>query len=79
MVEGAKRTMAHASLVLVVTGIAGPSGSTAEKPVGLVHIAATGKEILHERLEFSGNRDEIRLTTVAAVLDLGLKTLGNSG
>ena len=79
MVEGAKCTTAHASLVLAVTGIAGPSGSTAEKPVGLVHIAAKGKEILHERLEFSGNRDEIRLTAVAAVLDLGLKTLRNSG
>ncbi len=79
MAEGAKRTTARASLALAVTGIAGPSGSTAEKPLGLVHIAATGKEILHERLEFSGNRDEIRLTAVAAVLTLGLKTLGNSG
>ena len=33
---------------------------------------------LHERHEFSGNRDEIRLAVVAAVLELGLKALGDA-
>ena len=78
MAEGARRT-ARAGLALAVTGIAGPGGGTAEKPVGLVHVAAAGGETFHECHEFSGNRDEIRLAAVAAVLELGLKTLGNTG
>lgn len=74
MAEGAKRT-ASAGLALAVTGIAGPDGGTAEKPVGLVHMAASAKETLHERHQFSGSRDEIRLAAVAAALELGLKAL----
>ncbi|MBL6935236.1 MAG: CinA family protein [Alphaproteobacteria bacterium] len=77
MAEGAKRT-ARADLALAVTGIAGPASDMTEKPVGLVHMAAAGAETHHERHQFSGNRDEIRLAAVAAVLELGLKALGDA-
>ncbi len=44
-----------------ITGIAGPSGGTEEKPVGTVHIAVTdGRQINHEEMHFSGDRDSIR-------------------
>lgn len=77
MAEGTKRT-ARADLALAVTGIAGPASDMTEKPVGLVHMAAAGTETHHERHQFSGNRDEIRLAAVAAVLELGLKALGDA-
>ena len=37
---GGALTHSRASLAIAVTGIAGPDGGTAEKPVGLVHFAA---------------------------------------
>ncbi len=74
MAEGAKR-VSRADLALAVTGIAGPASDMTEKPVGLVHMAAAGEKTRHERHQFSGNRDQIRLAAVAAVLELGLKAL----
>jgi len=77
MAEGAKQA-SRAGLALAVTGIAGPSGSTAEKSVGLVHIATSANDTLHECCQFSGSRDEIRLAAVAAILELGLCALGDA-
>ncbi|SDG95295.1 CinA family protein [Roseospirillum parvum] len=81
--------MAHGALVnapagvaLAVTGIAGPGGGSAEKPVGLVHVAVARRlgedpaaedpdvEILHKRFQFLGDRDHVRRATVSAALDL---------
>ena len=63
-----------ADIALAVTGIAGPSGGSAEKPVGLVHIAAArrGYPALYRKL-LLGNpgRDQIRLRSVAEILRLG--------
>ncbi len=72
MAEGAL-THSHAGLALAVTGVAGPGGGTADKPVGLVYIAAVGpRGIFHERCEFGGRgRGEIRRLTVARALSLG--------
>lgn len=72
MAEG---TLAHSSadLAVAVTGIAGPDGGTAEKPVGLVHIAVarTDRETLHERHEFGAiGRTAIRLESAEAALRL---------
>ncbi len=71
MAEGALNT-APVGLTMAVTGIAGPGGGTAEKPVGTVHIAAAGKggKMLHEHHVFEGGRDEVRLATVGAALML---------
>ena len=61
---------AHTDISLAVTGIAGPGGGTADKPVGTVYLAMTsawGERV--ERFNFSGNRDQIRLRTACTALD----------
>jgi nicotinamide-nucleotide amidase len=71
MAEGAL-AHAHAALSIAVTGIAGPGGGTADKPVGLVHFASarTGAPTLHERHVFPGDRAAIRMASVVAALHL---------
>jgi nicotinamide-nucleotide amidase len=70
MAEGAL-ARADAELAVAVTGVAGPTGGTAEKPVGLVHIAAvrSGRTTVHEEHHFGGiGRTEVRLKTVEEAL-----------
>ena len=59
-----------ADVAIAVTGIAGPSGGTAEKPVGTVFIAwaskVAGYKVLQQR--FSGDRQAIRRQTVLMAL-----------
>ena len=71
MASGALRHSA-ADLAVSVTGVAGPGGGTAEKPVGLVHFGALrkGREPITERHVFHGDRDGIR--RVAAITALAL-------
>jgi nicotinamide-nucleotide amidase len=59
-------------LALATTGIAGPSGGSAEKPVGLVYvaIAARGGAESVRRLTLPGNRDDVRRRSVIAALNL---------
>jgi len=62
-----------ADMAVAVTGIAGPGGGTALKPVGLVHIAAyrKGYAMLHEVYRFGEiGRTEVRLKTMEAALKL---------
>ena len=69
MVAGAL-TRSHADAALAVTGIAGPSGGTPDKPVGLVYIGwgLKGGQICVQKHIFSGDRDAIRQQTVEAAL-----------
>lgn len=72
MVEGAF-AHSHADLAVAVTGIAGPGGGSAEKPVGLVHIAAArkGGKILHRACRFGDiGRDAVRMATVDTALEM---------
>jgi nicotinamide-nucleotide amidase len=71
MAEGALRH-ADAALSIAVTGVAGPGGGTAQKPVGLVHLASArrGGATLHERRVFPGDRAAIRMATVEVALAL---------
>ena len=72
MAEGAVEN-SNAQLAIAVTGIAGPGGGTARKPIGLVHIAAAreGRSILHEEQHFGDiGRTEVRLKTCEAALQL---------
>ncbi len=74
MAEGAIK-VTQADIGLAVTGIAGPSGGSAVKPVGLVHIATArrGLSTLHKKLWLGDvGREEIRLRSAAEVLALGL-------
>lgn len=74
-----KGVLARASVVLAVsiTGIAGPGGDTAEKPVGLVHFAAasrSGRLVHHEHRFGDIGRAEVRrqsvLQAIAMLRDL---------
>ena len=63
---------APVDLAVAVTGIAGPGGGSASRPVGLVHMAAArrGGTTLHQRCVFPGDRDAVRAATVDAALVL---------
>lgn len=71
MAEGALGT-AGTHLAIAVTGIAGPNGGTADKPVGLVHFAlASDAETKHVRKVFPKlDRDGVRHATVVQALKL---------
>jgi nicotinamide-nucleotide amidase len=63
----------RANLAVAVTGIAGPGGGSVEKPVGLVHLAARGREgaILHKEMRYGDiGRTEIRLATVRTAFEM---------
>lgn len=78
MVKGA---IAHsrAELAVAVTGIAGPDGGSAEKPVGLVYIGYGDKTGVVEVAEhrFIGSRDEVRRQTVEASFKHLIKFVDN--
>lgn len=80
-IEMAKGALARsrAGLILAVTGIAGPGGGSADKPVGLVWfgVALAGRPTIAERQLFvDKGRDFIRRETVRHALELGLQALG---
>ena len=80
MVQGAL-LRSRASHAVAVTGIAGPGGGSAEKPVGLVHLAAMARsgKILHHEMHYGEiGRTEIRLATVRTALEM-LITLNQAG
>ena len=60
-----------ADLSVAVTGVAGPDGGTAEKPVGLVWIAWDRRagEPESRRHEFAGDRDAVRRQAAAAAIE----------
>ncbi|MBC2859495.1 CinA family protein [Stappia sp. 28M-7] len=70
MAEGALAA-SRADVTVAVTGIAGPGGGSAEKPVGLVHmaLAAKGLSTHHKELRFGDiGRSGVRLATVERAL-----------
>jgi nicotinamide-nucleotide amidase len=75
MAEGARRR-AGVDVALSVTGIAGPDGGTADKPVGTVWFgwSLKGQPAQTEVQHFEGNRDAVRRQTVIHAL-AGLLTL----
>lgn len=69
MAEGAL-THSHAQIALAITGIAGPSGGTPEKPVGTVCFAWAGKkrDTQTRKHVFSGDREAVRRRAVVTAL-----------
>ncbi len=71
--EMAAGALAHseADMAVAVTGIAGPDGGALEKPVGTVFIAWADKNGKSRvvKMQFSGNRREIRAQTVKSAVE----------
>ena len=68
MVSGA---LAHsqAQVAVAVTGVAGPTGGTPDKPVGLVWFGyAVPGRVLSEKMNFAGDRAAVRAATVQHAL-----------
>ena len=66
MAQGALKN-SSADVAIAITGVAGPNGGSAEKPVGLVYIA------LNERVQkfnFGGDRSEVRKSAIIAALEM---------
>ena len=65
------RSISSADICLSITGIAGPDGGTAEKPVGLVYIGiADSNGVIAIEHNFVGDRQTVRFATVAEALSL---------
>jgi nicotinamide-nucleotide amidase len=64
MALGARKAL-NADIAVSVTGIAGPGGGSAEKPVGLVWFGlATAHGVRTEKAIFAGDREAVRRSTV---------------
>jgi len=65
-----------ADVAIAVSGIAGPDGGTAEKPVGLVYLALARRDACEtavERQIYTGDRAAVRAATVRRALELLLQ------
>ena len=70
MAEGS-RNKSNVDIGLSTTGIAGPTGGTIEKPVGLVFIGISTKEkTIVKKFQFKGNRLENKQSTCNAALNM---------
>jgi nicotinamide-nucleotide amidase len=78
MAQGAL-ARAGVNLAVAITGVAGPGGGSAEKPVGLVHFAAaakglTGFRLIHREKRFGDiGRSEVRRLSVIEALSMLLE------
>lgn len=72
MAEGGLRT-AGVGAAVAITGVAGPGGGSADKPVGLVHfaVARAGRPTIHQEMRFGDiGREQVRLQSVRTALEL---------
>ena len=70
MAEGIKKK-SNVDIGISTTGIAGPTGGTKEKPVGLVYIGlSTNEGTIVKKFQFSGNRLENKESTCDAALQM---------
>jgi nicotinamide-nucleotide amidase len=62
---------AHVQLTVALSGIAGPDGASAGKPVGTVWIAWAGQHmsVVSQRFQFDGDRDSVREQATLAALE----------
>lgn len=75
MAKGARERLGT-TYGLSTTGVAGPDGGTAGKPVGLVHVSvASAAHTWHHELRLAGDRARVRADSVTGVLELLLEAL----
>ena len=75
MARGARRLM-HTDIAVSVTGIAGPTGGTEDKPVGLVYLGLAAQDAeLVERHIWTGDRIQNKALSAEAALTLILSFL----
>lgn len=79
MAEGARRAFG-ATFGVATTGIAGPGGGTASKPVGTFHVAVAGPKgtVSHHRVH-GGDRERTKLLAAWSALDLLRHALADVG
>lgn len=74
MADGARKLL-KTDLAVSLTGIAGPDGGSAEKPVGLVWFGLASKDgVRTEKAIFAGDREQVRAQAVLHAL--GMLTVG---
>lgn len=79
LAQGARKALS-VDVAVGITGIAGPGGGTAEKPVGLVFFCAAGPEgQIEQELRFSGERNQVRRYATVAALHLLRRLLTQIG
>lgn len=70
MAEGIRKK-SNVDIGIATTGIAGPTGGTKEKPVGLVYIAiSTTQNTIVKKFKFTGNRLQNKESTCNAALEM---------
>lgn len=73
------RRLAGTSMGVATTGIAGPGGATATKPVGLAYVAlASAEGVVVREYHWQGDRAANRAASVAAAADLLRATIGSN-
>ncbi len=77
MATGLKMLL-HVDVAISVTGIAGPGGGTAEKPVGLTYIGVAGPKdaLVVRRHVWNGDREAVKAASAEAALKLVLEVFG---
>lgn len=79
MAEGARKAF-RSDFAAAITGIAGPGGGTAQKPVGLVFIAAASvRGVMSRRHFFIGKREDIKAKAAKAALLMLVEILSGKG
>ncbi len=77
MADGARKLL-KVDVALSATGVAGPTGGTAENPVGTVWLGVSTEEgTIARRFQFDGDRQNVRRQTVETALRLALDVLAS--
>ncbi|MEA3239183.1 MAG: CinA family protein [Candidatus Bipolaricaulota bacterium] len=70
------RDLFKCDIAVSITGIAGPGGGTAEKPVGLTYIGlATSRGVISRRFRWEGSRMQNKESSVRAAIEMILSAL----
>ena len=77
---GGCRELFECDIAISITGIAGPGGGSADKPVGLVYVGlATASGVISRRFQWDGSRTQNKESSVRAAMEMILATLKMEG